>query len=84
MYYIMSTTKVAITIDRRLLGRLDALVKRKTFANRSKAIQQAVEEKLAQLDRSRLARECAKLDPSAEQALADEGLGRDLAEWPEY
>lgn len=80
----MSTAKVAITIDRRVLGRLDALVKCKAFANRSRAIQQAVEEKLAQLDRSRLARECAKLDPLAEQALADEGLGRDLAEWPEY
>ncbi len=80
----MGTTKVAITIDRRLLGRLDALVKRKAFANRSRAIQQAVEEKLAQLDRSRLARECAKLDPRAEQALAEQGLGRDLAEWPEY
>jgi len=80
----MSTTKVAITIDRRLLGRLDALVKSNAFANRSRAIQQAVEEKLAQLDRSRLARECAKLDLPAEQALADEGLGRDLAEWPEY
>ena len=80
----MSTTKVAIAIDRQLLGRLDALVKRKVFANRSKAIQQAVEQKLAQLDRSRLARECAKLDLRAEQALADEGLGRDLAAWPEY
>jgi metal-responsive CopG/Arc/MetJ family transcriptional regulator len=80
----MSTTKVAITIDRRLLGRLDAMVKRKAFANRSRAIQQAVEEKLDQLDRSRLARECAKLDPSTEQTLADEGLRRDLAEWPEY
>jgi len=80
----MGTTKVAITIDRRLLGRLDALVKRKAFANRSRAIQQAVEEKLAQLDRSRLARECAKLDPRAEQTLAEQGLGRDLAEWPEY
>jgi Arc/MetJ-type ribon-helix-helix transcriptional regulator len=83
-YKIMSTTKVAITIDRRLLGRLDAMVKRKAFANRSRAIQQAVEEKLDQLDRSRLARECAKLDPSTEQTLADEGLRRDLAEWPEY
>jgi hypothetical protein len=36
------------------------------------------------IDRSRLARECAKLDPKAEQAQADESLGLDLAEWPEY
>jgi metal-responsive CopG/Arc/MetJ family transcriptional regulator len=76
----MSTTKVAITIDRRLLGRLDALVKRKAFPSRSRAIQEAAREKLARLDRSRLARECAKLDPGVEQALADEGLSRDFAE----
>jgi Arc/MetJ-type ribon-helix-helix transcriptional regulator len=80
----MSTRKVAITIDRQLLGRVDALVKQKAFPSPSGAVQKAVEEKLARLDRSRLARECAKLDPKGEQAHADEGLGRDLAEWPEY
>jgi len=76
--------KVAITIDRRLLGQLDALVKKRAFPSRSEAIQKAVEEKLAGLDRSRLARECAKLAPKAEQALADEGLSCDRSEWPEY
>ncbi len=43
-----------------------------------------MEEKLSKLDRSRLARECAHLDPKAEQAMADEGLAGDLTEWPEY
>ena len=80
----MSTRKVAITINQQLLRRVDALVRQKTFASRSGAIQQAVEEKLARLDCSRLVRECAKLDRRAEQAQADEDLGRDLAEWPEY
>jgi metal-responsive CopG/Arc/MetJ family transcriptional regulator len=80
----MSTTKVAITINRELVGRIDALVKRRAFPSRSRAIQIAVEEKLARLDRSRLARECAKLDPCLEQTLADEALGRDFTEWPEY
>jgi metal-responsive CopG/Arc/MetJ family transcriptional regulator len=80
----MSTRKVAITIDQQLLRRVDTLVRQKAFASRSGAIQRAVEEKLARLDRSRLARECAKLDPRTEQAQADEGLRRDLAEWPEY
>ena len=47
-------------------------------------IQKAVEEKLARLDRSRLARECAKLDPVFEKGLAEEGLSEDSAEWPEY
>jgi metal-responsive CopG/Arc/MetJ family transcriptional regulator len=80
----MSTRKVAISSDQHLLRRVDALVRQKAFASRSGAIQQAVLEKLARLDHSRLARECAKLDPKAKQAQADEGLVRDLAEWPEY
>jgi metal-responsive CopG/Arc/MetJ family transcriptional regulator len=80
----MSTAKVAITLDQKLLARLDHLVERRVFANRSRAIQSAVEEKLQRLDRSRLAAECAKLDPQAEQALADEGIGRELKEWPDY
>jgi Arc/MetJ-type ribon-helix-helix transcriptional regulator len=80
----MSTRKVAISIDQQLLRRVDTLVRQKAFASRSGAIQQAVEEKLGRLDRSPLARECGKLDPKGEQGQADEGLDRDLAEWPEY
>ena len=80
----MSTSKVAVTIDRRLLERLDALVKKRAFPNRSKAIQLAVQEQIARLDHSRLARECAKLDSRAEQAMADQGLERDHDQWPEY
>ena len=44
----------------------------------------AVAEKLARLEKSRLAQECAKLDSTFEKALAEEGLSEDLAEWPEY
>lgn len=80
----MSTAKVAITLDKKLLARLDHLVGRHVFANRSRAIQLAVEEKLRRLDQGRLAAECAKLDPQVEQALADEGIARELKEWPEY
>jgi antitoxin ParD1/3/4 len=36
------------------------------------------------LARTRLARECAKLDASAERELADGGQARDASEWPEY
>ena len=42
----MTTDKVAITIDRQILRRLDRLVAEKRFPNRSRAIQEAVEEKL--------------------------------------
>ncbi len=80
----MATIKVAITIDDDLLKRVDSLVRKHVFANRSKAIADAVREKLDRFDRTRLARECAKLDPIEERAIADEGLARDLEEWPEY
>jgi metal-responsive CopG/Arc/MetJ family transcriptional regulator len=80
----MAKSKIAISLDENTVERLDRLVKENLFPNRSQAIQAAVEEKLARLKRSRLARECAKLDPKVERALAEEGLSRDLSEWPEY
>jgi Arc/MetJ-type ribon-helix-helix transcriptional regulator len=80
----MTRSKVAITIDERLLARLDRLVRRAVFRNRSQAIQEAVKEKLERLDQSRLARECSKLDPGFEKALAEEGLSEELGRWPQY
>jgi metal-responsive CopG/Arc/MetJ family transcriptional regulator len=80
----MATSKVAITLDEELLKRLDRLVDEKKFPSRSRAIQDAVKEKLSRLDRTRLLRESAKLDPEFEQQLADEGLTEDIEEWPEY
>ncbi|MFC2172485.1 CopG family ribbon-helix-helix protein [Acidobacteriota bacterium] len=80
----MSATKVAITLDAELLKRLDRLVAERKFPNRSRAIQEAVKEKIQRLDRKRLARECAKLDKAFEQQLADEGLMEDSEEWPAY
>ena len=70
----MSSAKVAITIDEATLAKLDRMVRNKIFPNRSRAIQEAIEDKLARLDRNRLARECAKLDPKVEQAFAEEGI----------
>ena len=80
----MGSVKVAITLDRETLDRVDGLVAKRVFPNRSRAIQEAVAEKLARIDRSRLAAECAKLDPDFEKALAEEGLGQELESWPEY
>ncbi|MBL0142350.1 MAG: CopG family transcriptional regulator [Betaproteobacteria bacterium] len=80
----MASVKVAITIDRETLNRLDGMVSKNLFPNRSRAIQAAVTEKLARMERSRLASECAKLDPNFEKALAEEGLGQELEAWPEY
>jgi len=80
----MATSKIAITIDQNLLHRLDYLVKSQRFKNRSRAIQEAVAEKLARIERSRLAQECAKLDPKFEQEIAEEGFAAEMNEWPEY
>ncbi|MFH1037480.1 MAG: ribbon-helix-helix domain-containing protein [PVC group bacterium] len=80
----MSTIKVAISIDKNILNQLDNLVSSRVFPNRSKAIQEAVREKLSRINHSRLARECSKLDPSFEQALAEEGLSAEVDQWPKY
>ena len=80
----MPVSKVAITLDEKVLTRLDSLVRAHVFPNRSRAIQTAVQEKLDRLDKSRLGRECAKLDPQVEQALAEEGFGEEGSPWPEY
>jgi len=80
----MASAKIAITMDESTLHRLDRLVKERVFPNRSKAIQDAVEEKLKKLERNRLARECAKLDVATEKAMAEEGMGEELEQWPEY
>src|SRR3989442_3621949 len=77
-------TKVAITLDAQLLDRVDELVARREFRNRSQAIETALAEKLARARRTRLARECAKLDPEDEKALAEEGLSGSSDSWPEY
>jgi metal-responsive CopG/Arc/MetJ family transcriptional regulator len=79
----MSTVKVAISIENKLLRRVDSLVSKCVFPSRSRAIQEAVREKLERFDRTRLARESAKLDPRFERAMAEEGLSGELAQWPQ-
>jgi metal-responsive CopG/Arc/MetJ family transcriptional regulator len=80
----MAASKIAITLENNMVKRLDMLVKSNFFPNRSKAIQEAVAEKLRRIEKSRLAEECAKLDPEFEQSLAEEGFTSELEEWPEY
>ena len=75
----MSVAKVTISIDQSLLNRVDRLVRSRVFPNRSHVIQRAIEEKIARIDSARLARECAKLNPAEEQALADEGIAGQAA-----
>lgn len=80
----MAREKIAITLDENMVVRLDRLVRQGVYPNRSRAIEEAVKEKLERLDRRRLASECEKLDVAFEKKLAEEGMSGELIEWPEY
>ncbi len=80
----MARSKVAVSLDREAVEKLDSLVRRGVFPNRSRAIEEALQEKLDRLERTRVAREAAKLDVTAEKALAEEGMSGERASWPGY
>jgi metal-responsive CopG/Arc/MetJ family transcriptional regulator len=80
----VAASKIAITIERKTLTRLDRLVREQVFPNRSKAIQQALEEKINNLEKDKLTLECEKLDPRKEIDLAEEGFALEKDQWPEY
>ncbi|MFH2046621.1 MAG: ribbon-helix-helix domain-containing protein [Pseudomonadota bacterium] len=80
----MTASKIAITIDDNMLKQIDMLIKSNYFPNRSRAIQEAVAEKLIRLEKSRLSQECSKLDPEFEQSMAEEGFSAGMEIWPEY
>ncbi len=80
----MPRTKIAITLNEKTLLLLDQLVAKREFPSRSRAIQEALDEKLARITRTRLARECAKLDPATEKRFTEEGIAEELETWPEY
>ena len=77
-------SKIALTVDAELVTQVDRLVKEQTYPNRSRMIEEALREKLARMDRNRLARELAKLDPDLERSFAEEALIQDGVQWPEY
>ncbi|OOP57918.1 MAG: CopG family transcriptional regulator [Candidatus Brocadia carolinensis] len=80
----MKKAKIAITIDEQFVEDIDRLVNEHVFQNRSQAIQEAVEDKLKRLKRTRLAKECTKLDTTFEKTMAEEGFTEDVNQWPEY
>ncbi len=80
----MVTAKIAISIDKGLIDKIDEMVEKKVFPSRSKAIQQAVSEKIHRLDKTRLEEACQSLDPKLEEEIAEEGMSTELDEWPEY
>jgi len=80
----MSKEKIAITLDKWSIDELDKLVEERVFQSRSQVIQEAVGEKLRRLKRTRLATESAKLNPTVERTLAEEGFDVDVKKWQEY
>ena len=71
----MARVRVSITLEEETLRHVDRLVARRIFRSRSQAIEAALCEKVKGLEGGRLAAECARLDATFEQALADEILG---------
>jgi len=80
----MGKTKIAITVDAAALIKIDHLVRNNVFRNRSQAIHEALYEKIKHIEHSRLAEECAKLDPIEECKFAEEGINGEIEAWPEY
>jgi metal-responsive CopG/Arc/MetJ family transcriptional regulator len=80
----MAKRKIAVSIDGRVLDRLDDLVRGGNLESRSQGVERAVEEMLERIHTDLLERECAKLDPGYEKRMAEEGLSLDAEEWPEY
>lgn len=74
--------KIAVTLEQKTVADLDRWVREGRYANRSRALQSAVDLMSEREKRARLARELAKLDPSEEKRLAEEGFGD--RSWPEY
>jgi Arc/MetJ-type ribon-helix-helix transcriptional regulator len=80
----MPAAKIAITLDRELLREVDREVKGGAFRNRSKAIEEAVREKLERQRKRRVLAEAKKLNPKEEKALAEEGITGEESAWPAY
>ena len=80
----MPADKIAITLDRELVKEIDRGVRSGLYRNRSRAIEEAVREKLDRHRRDRLSIEARKLDRKEERALAEEGMTGEEVMWPAY
>lgn len=80
----MAVSKIAISLEKSLVDQVDRMVRSGEFPSRSRAIQDALQERLRRVSRDRLARECAKLDSAQEALLAEEGMAFEDDQWPQY
>jgi metal-responsive CopG/Arc/MetJ family transcriptional regulator len=80
----VASVKIAISLKKETLDRLDAVVASARFASRSRAVEEAIESLLRELDDREYEQAVALLDPEEERALAEEGMALDAAAWPSY
>ena len=78
----MSVSSVMIELEPSLLAKLDGYVEGHVFESRSEAVSAAVREKIERLEsHAQFLSECRKLDPTEEQALAEEWLDGERTAW---
>jgi Arc/MetJ-type ribon-helix-helix transcriptional regulator len=80
----MKHRRLTFRVDDDLLRKVDSLVRGGTYESRSHAVRDALLAQLPVMMRERLVRECAKLDPEEEVALAEEGFSADTEQWCKY
>ena len=74
----MAKSKIAITLDEKVLANVDSLVRAGRYPNRSRAFEAAAEAELVRVKRTRLAQACLKVDAAEERTLAEEGLAAEF------
>ena len=79
----MQSVKIFVTLDQKTVQRMDVLIEQCSISDRSHLVEAALREKLRRLSGDRLARECAKLEPAEEKALAEEGRACGLVRRPQ-
>ncbi|MFQ5431888.1 MAG: ribbon-helix-helix domain-containing protein [Nitrospinota bacterium] len=77
-------SKIAVTVDEKVVKQMDRLVREGKYKSRSSVIQDALEDKLKERKRKRLIAELSKLDPNEERHLAEEFIQSDAEQWDEY
>ncbi len=80
----MPKEKIAVTIDAEILKELDLMVKEKDIASRSKAIEEAVAQRIECWRKRRLFEELRKLESEAEMKESESGFEAVNEAWQKY
>ena len=83
MRCFMGAKKFAVSIDLILVKKLDKAIKNGIVKNRSNALKNALSDYLIKLEAEAVKRECLKLNPKEERAIANE-FSESEDSWPQY